>query len=102
MQALAKAVEAVFADLAAQGHHADDAQQNVEQPVMRPPDIGFMALWTCDSHSWQSPENLEQNNRAWTHQPHPFCGFSLIWPPGDIFPSLGWNPPPGDRSSPLG
>jgi len=57
-QASAEPVEAMFAEVAAQRHHADAAKQDVEQSAMRPPDVGFMALWTSNSHSWQSPENL--------------------------------------------
>jgi hypothetical protein len=48
----------MLADVAAQGHHANAAQQEIKQSVMRPPDVAFMALWAFNSHSWQSPENL--------------------------------------------
>jgi hypothetical protein len=57
-QALAEPEEAMFAKVAAQGHHADAAQKKVQQSVVRPPDVGFMALWAFNSHSGQSPENL--------------------------------------------
>ena len=57
-EALAEPEEAVFADVAAQGHHADAPQQDVEESAMRPPDVAFMTLWASNSHSWQSPENL--------------------------------------------
>ncbi len=57
-EALAEPEEAVFADVAAQGHHADAPQQEVEQSAMRPPDVAFMTLWASNSHSRQSPENL--------------------------------------------
>jgi len=56
--AFAKPEEAMFADVAAQGHHADAAQQKIKQSMMRPPDVAFMALRAFNSHSWQSPENL--------------------------------------------
>jgi hypothetical protein len=44
--ASAKPEEAMFADVAAQGHHADAFQQEVEQSAMRPPNALFTALWT--------------------------------------------------------
>jgi hypothetical protein len=48
----------MLADVAAQGHHADAAQQEIKQSVMRPTDVAFMTLRAFNSHSWQSPENL--------------------------------------------
>jgi hypothetical protein len=57
-QAFVKPVEAVFAYVAAQGNHANAAQQEVEQSAVRPSDVGFMALGTFNSHRWQSPVNL--------------------------------------------
>jgi hypothetical protein len=91
MEAFAKPIEAVIADLAAQGHHADPSQKEVEQTVMRPPDVRFVALWASDGHSWQSPENLEESNRACTPRPHPLSGFLSAGLPRDIVSSLGWK-----------
>jgi hypothetical protein len=48
----------MLADVAAQGHQTNAAQQKIKQSLMRPPDVAFMALWAFNSHSWQSPENL--------------------------------------------
>lgn len=45
-KASAKPEEAMCAEVAAQGHHADDAQQDIEQSAMRPPDTALTALWT--------------------------------------------------------
>jgi hypothetical protein len=56
-QTSAKSVEAVFADIAAHRNHADAAQYKIEQPAMRSPYVGLMALWTFNSHGWQSPEH---------------------------------------------
>jgi hypothetical protein len=56
--AFAKPEEAMLADIAPQGHHANAAQQEIIQSVMRPPDVAFMALRAFNSHSWQSPVNL--------------------------------------------
>jgi hypothetical protein len=56
--AFAEPEEAMLADVAAQGHHADAAQQKIKQSMMRPPDVAFMALRAFNSHNWQSPENL--------------------------------------------
>ena len=71
-QALAEPEEAVFADVAAQGHHADAPQQEVEESAMRPPDVAFMTLWASNSHSWQSPENLwpGEVGLPWRLPPH--------------------------------
>ena len=56
-QASAEPVEAVLADVAAQRNHADAAQYKIDQPAMRPPYVGLTALWTFNSHGWQSPEH---------------------------------------------
>jgi hypothetical protein len=42
----AKPEEAMKAYVAAQGHHADAAQQEVEQSVLRHPNASFTTLWT--------------------------------------------------------
>ena len=50
-EALAKAEEAVLADVAAQGNHADAAEDEIEEPAMRSADVWFTALRACDDHS---------------------------------------------------
>jgi hypothetical protein len=55
----AKPEEAMKADVAAQRHHANAAQQEVEQSALRLPNASFTTLWTRNSHSQQSPENAE-------------------------------------------
>jgi hypothetical protein len=42
----AKPEEAMFAKTAAQGHHADAFQQDVEQSAMRLPNALLTTLWT--------------------------------------------------------
>jgi hypothetical protein len=45
-EASAKPEEAMFAKTAAQGHHADAFQQDVEQSAMRLPNALLTTLWT--------------------------------------------------------
>jgi hypothetical protein len=45
-EASAKPEEAMKAEVAAQRHHADAAQQEVEQSALRPPNASFTTLWT--------------------------------------------------------
>lgn len=46
----AKTEETVRANVAAQWHHADASEKKVQDLTMRPADIGFAALWTCNNH----------------------------------------------------
>jgi hypothetical protein len=55
IEAAAKPKETVFAHIAPQGHQADGSEDEVEQSALRPANVGFTALWTCNSHGQKSP-----------------------------------------------
>jgi hypothetical protein len=55
----AEAKEAVFAEVAAKGHEPQASKEKIKESAMRPSDVRFAALGTCQCHNLKkSPENL--------------------------------------------